>query len=129
MTSVLIVDDSAVDRRLVSGLLSKEAGLTVEVATHGVEALEKMDRGLPDLVITDMLMPGMNGLELVSAIQERHPLVPVILITSRGNEEIAVQALQRGAASYVPKRTVAQDLVSTVQSVLAMSRQRRSHAR
>lgn len=129
MTNVLIVDDSAVDRRLVSGLLAKGAGLNVRIATHGAEALEQMSHELPDLVVTDMLMPGMNGLELVSEIRDRHPLVPVILITSRGNEEIAVQALQRGAASYVPKRTISQDLVSTVQSVLAVSRQRRGHAR
>jgi len=129
MTKVLIVDDSAVDRRLVSGVLGKDSDIEVELATNGAEALEMIAARPPDLVVTDMLMPGMNGLELVSEIRERHPLVPVILVTSRGNEEIAVQALQRGAASYVPKRTVAQELVDTVHSVLAVSRQRRGLAR
>jgi anti-sigma regulatory factor (Ser/Thr protein kinase) len=87
-----------------------------------------MAGNLPDLVVTDLLMPEMNGFELLSAVMNQYPLVPVILVTSRGSEEIAVQALEKGAASYVPKRVLAQRLLETVERVLAVSDQRRSRA-
>jgi len=129
MVTILTVDDSAVDRRLVGGLLEKEAGFRIEYAAHGVEALEKIDREIPDLVVTDLMMPRMNGLELVTAIRRRHPLVPVILMTSKGSEEIAVEALQRGAASYVPKRMLAERLLDTIRNVLAVSGGQRRRSR
>ncbi|NQU24842.1 MAG: response regulator [Candidatus Nealsonbacteria bacterium] len=121
MVTILTVDDSAVDRRLVGGLLEKEADFRIEYAAHGVEALEKLACETPDLVVTDLMMPRMNGLELVTAIRQQYPLVPVILMTSKGSEEIAVEALQRGAASYVPKRTLAERLLDTIRNVLAVS--------
>ncbi len=129
MATILTVDDSAVDRRLVGGLLENEADFHVEYAAHGVEALEKLDRDVPDLVVTDLMMPRMNGLELVTAIRRQHPLVPVILMTSKGSEEIAVEALQRGAASYVPKRTLAERLLDTIHKVLAVSGGERRRSR
>ena len=101
MPSILIVDDSAVDRRLVGALVSKDPDLAVEYANDGAEAIAAVSRRLPDLVITDLVMPEMNGLELVTAVRRDYPHVPVILMTSQGNEEIAVEALARGAASYV----------------------------
>src|SRR5262249_57505019 len=76
-------------------------------------------RHSPDLVLTDMLMPEMDGLELVSAIRSTYPLVPVILMTAHGSEDIAIQALQKGAASYVPKKSLARDLAETVEQVMS----------
>lgn len=127
MPTVLVVDDSAVDRRLVGGLLSKAGDLRAEYATDGKDALAKLDALDLALIVTDLVMPEMNGLELVSAVVERHPHVPVILMTGKGSEEIAVQALQAGAASYVPKSALRQYLVQTVHDVLAMMRDKRSH--
>jgi CheY-like chemotaxis protein len=115
--TVLIVDDSAVDRRLAGGLLAKP-DWHLEYAAGGKEALEKMAAGLPDLVLTDLFMPEMNGLELVAAVKKTYPRVPIILMTSQGNEEIAAQALREGAASYVPKRRLADDLLPTVQRIM-----------
>ena len=129
MTTVLVVDDSAGDRRLVGELLKADGDLKVEYAVDGAEALVRMEGALPDLVVTDLVMPQINGLELVSAVRSRYPLVPVILTTSKGSEEIAVQALKQGAASYVPKRTLVSDLLDTVQGVLAVSCRERSHSR
>jgi CheY-like chemotaxis protein len=120
MASVLVVDDSAVDRLRAEKLLAKDIGLTVRSATNGKEALEQLRRELPDIVITDMQMPEMDGLELVQEIRAKFPAVPVILMTAHGSEELAVQALQRGAASYVPKRNLARDLPETIESVLSM---------
>ncbi len=128
MSTVLVVDDSATDRCLVGGLLEKEDGLTVRFAESGAGALAEMENQVPELVVTDLMMPEMDGLELVATVRNKYPLVPVILITSRGNEEIAVKALQQGAASYVPKRSLARKLVDTIHGVLAMSCRTRSEA-
>jgi CheY-like chemotaxis protein len=73
-----------------------------------------------------MQMPEMDGLELVREIRARFARVPVILMTAHGSEELAVKALQLGAASYVPKRSLTQDLVSTVRGVIELSRGRRA---
>jgi CheY-like chemotaxis protein len=81
----------------------------------------------PALVLTDLQMPEMNGLELVEAIQRAYRHVPVILMTAHGSEEIAVAALQKGAASYVPKRNLARDLADTVENILVMARSKRNH--
>ncbi|HTI51821.1 MAG TPA: response regulator [Planctomycetaceae bacterium] len=129
MPTVLVVDDSTTDRRLAVGLLEKSPEFTVLQATNGRDALEQIELHLPDLVVTDMMMPEMNGLELVSKVKEHYPLVPIILMTSQGSEEIAVQALQQGASSYVPKRSLATELLEVIDRVLAASQESRGRAR
>lgn len=129
MTTVLVVDDSAVDRRLVGGLLGDDAGLKLKYAVHGADALTKIEQDPPDLVVTDLVMPEIDGLTLVATVRSKFRLVPVILMTSRGSEELAVQALEAGAASYVPKQILAQRLLDTVHNVLAASSQQRTHSR
>ena len=117
-TTLLVVDDLVMDRRLAGGLLEKHEDWTVLYASDGKQALEQVERYQPDVVLTDMQMPEMNGLELVEAVKKNFPLVPVILMTALGSEEIAVQALQRGAASYVAKNKLATELIDTVEQVL-----------
>ncbi len=138
MAKILVVDDSPVDRRLVGKLLEKHPRegasdrtdeWAVVFAANGKEGLDALEREAPDLVLTDLQMPEMNGLELVEAIRGKYPQVPVILMTGQGSESTAIQALQKGAASYVPKRDLAQDLVETVDSLLQMSGARRSRQR
>jgi CheY-like chemotaxis protein len=121
MATVLVVDDSAVDRMRVEKLLAKE-GLSVLSAVGGRQALEILRREPPDLVLTDMQMPEMDGLQLVEEIRSNFPAVPVILMTAHGSEEIAVAALQRGAASYVPKRNLASDLPETIANLLDVAK-------
>jgi CheY-like chemotaxis protein len=129
MPTVLVVDDSPVDRRLAGGILEKCAGLTVEYAVNGAEALEKIQQSAPDAVVSDLQMPELDGLELVGAVRSRYPLVPVILMTAHGSEDIAVQALARGASSYVPKAKLAQELPDVLDSVLAVSKADRHNER
>lgn len=129
MSTVLVVDDSGVDRSLAGGLLSQVPGLQVQFAVNGREAWKKIEKDQPDLVLTDLIMPEMDGLELVAKVVSEYPLIPVILITGRGSEETAVKALKSGAASYVPKRLMAQLLVVTVQNVLEASREEQSESR
>ena len=121
MPRLLIVDDSPVDRQLAAGCLQSIGALEVLEADDGEQALEVMERDRPDLVITDLRMPKLDGLELVQRAGERFPLVPIVVITARGSEKIAAQALLAGAASYVPKSDLAEFLAETVQQVLAVS--------
>ncbi|HZZ73055.1 MAG TPA: response regulator [Pirellulales bacterium] len=129
MALVLVVDDSGVDRRLAGGILEKHGGLIVEYASNGAEALERIENHVPEVVLTDLQMPEMDGLELVGRIRAKYPLVPVILMTAHGSEEIAVQALQRGAASYVNKGKLAQELLETLDAVMAVAKADRHNDR
>lgn len=121
MSSLLVVDDSKVDRCMVTGLLHAAGYTQVELASDGNEALEKIRQNRPHLVITDLLMPRLDGLELVRTVASEFPGMPVVLMTGCGSEEVAVRALRAGAASYVPKRSLATLLVETVEKLLAIS--------
>jgi CheY-like chemotaxis protein len=126
MATILVVDDSAVDRSLVGGLLEKTTVCTVRYAASGLEALARIKDLVPDLIITDLTMPGMDGLELVKAIRAHYPDVPVILMTAYGNELLAIEALAQGAASYVPKSQLAHRLATTAWQVYSRAQSDRS---
>lgn len=121
MPRILIVDDEAVDREMAARCLRSIRDLILAYAPDGAGALESVRRQMPDLVVTDLRMPGMNGLELVESIRTSFPMLPVVLMTSQGNEQIAVRALQAGAASYVPKTDLSADLAETVRQVLDLA--------
>jgi CheY-like chemotaxis protein len=123
MARILIVDDSRMDRHLAGRLLGAEDDLELVEAEDGEAALARLRSESADLVLTDLSMPRMDGLELVSAIKEELPLTPVILMTAQGSEELAAEALQAGAAGYVAKRRLAKDLPATVRRVLHASRE------
>src|SRR5262245_17205510 len=117
--SLLIVDDSPIDRRLAARVL-EQAGFVTREAANGSEALLVLESEPAELVVTDLVMPGMDGLTLVESIRSRHANTPVILMTAHGSDDVGMRALQRGAASYVPKRELARALVDTVRSVLSL---------
>lgn len=121
MPKVLVVDDTAMDRRLAGGLLETAGDIEISYAKSGNEALNELSSRLPDLVLTDLQMPGVDGLELVNSINEKYPAVPVVLMTAHGSEVVAAQALANGAASFVPKSELANTLVETVMHILAMA--------
>lgn len=121
MPTVLLVDDSATDRKMIGGILERN-GFAVRYAENGNGALKQLHRSLPEIVLTDMQMPEMDGLELVKSIRAEFPHVPVILMTGHGSETLAAQALQHGAASYVPKSQIAKLLVDSVRHVLELAR-------
>jgi CheY-like chemotaxis protein/anti-sigma regulatory factor (Ser/Thr protein kinase) len=129
MPTVLVVDDLLADRRLVGGLLERQSGTKVLYAENGAQALEQIELHAPDMVITDLVMPDMDGIELVTKIRDDYPLIPTILITGEGSEETAVEALRQGAASYVPKKILANELVEICERVLAASTETRGHNR
>lgn len=122
MVNVLVVDDSPIDRRLVGRLVGKSTGLVAAYANDGEEAIAAIEASPPDIVVTDLLMPRLDGLQLVGHIRRHHPMIPVVLMTAHGSEEAAAAALAAGAASYVPKRNLASHLADTLENVLAVTR-------
>ena len=128
MATILVVDDAAADRELARHLLERQSW-EVLLAEDGEAALRRMAEAEVDLVLTDLVMPGMDGLAFVERATADHPLVPVVLMTARGSEAIAMQALNAGAASYVPKKDLTRDLVDVVERILETSRERRNYTR
>lgn len=129
MADILVVDDSAADRELAGHLLEAQDGWSVAYAADGKQALAYLEAHAPDLVVTDLQMPDLDGLGLVEQVKEHYPLLPVIVITAKGSEETAAKALETGAASYVVKKALVRDLVDTVERLLAASRERQSYTR
>lgn len=129
MTKILVVDDLRCDRDLMAGLLTKGRNWQVETAVDGRDAFAKVEAAIPDVVVTDLQMPVMDGFELVAALKQRFPFLPVVLVTAKGSEEIAIRALREGAASYVPKRLMAGDLAETVENVISLSTRKKDEAR
>lgn len=118
-TLVLAVDDSITQ---VTGmqLLLQQHGYEVMTAANGQLALEAVRQRRPDLVVTDLQMPEMDGLQLVAALRQEFAGLPIILTTAKGSEDIAAKALRMGASSYVPKRTLNEDLVPTIERMMSM---------
>ena len=97
---ILVVDDEAKMRRVLEIMLQK-MGHEVVSAGNGVEALQCIEKGAVDLVITDLRMPEMDGIELLTELRAREILTPVIVITAYGTIESAVDAMKRGACDYI----------------------------
>jgi len=126
MTKVLVVDDARMDRHM-AGKCVIEQGLTPIYAENGREAMKVIGSEKPDLVLTDLQMPEMDGLQLVKQIRLHYPSIPVMLMTAFGSEEVAAEALHAGASSYVPKKTLSETLGEALRAVLCSveaSRQR-----
>jgi CheY-like chemotaxis protein len=127
MPNVLVVDDSPIDRVLIDGILRKDPRMRTQAAANGSEALGLIDQFQPDVVVTDLQMPEMDGLALVTALRIHYPRIPAVLVTAHGSEELAVRALEQGAASYVPKPQLAANLAAAVDQVLELARDNRGY--
>ncbi|MFM9964313.1 MAG: response regulator [Planctomycetaceae bacterium] len=126
MSRILIVEDSLTQSTLLKEAL-RSHGFEVTVAEDGAAALEAISRQPPHAVLTDLLMPVMNGLELVEQIRKRFPRVPTILVTEYGSEDVAAEALHRGAVGYIPKRRLKSDLVPSLERVLGIAKANPRH--
>ncbi len=117
---VLLVDDHAILREGVHALLAREPDITVVgEAGDGREALELVPRLSPHVVIMDIVMPRMNGLEATRLIREQYPHVRVLILSMYDDHEYVVQIIQAGASGYVLKRVVTEDLVRAIHEVYA----------
>lgn len=118
MIKVLVVDDHAILRDGIRSLLEGQGDiLVVGEAADGVEAIEQTGKFFPDIVLMDISMPHMNGLEATRVIKERFPQVKVLILTQHDNREYISPALQAGAAGYVLKRSGRRELLNAVRQV------------
>lgn len=122
---LLIVDDNPTDL-LRARAIAQKLGYDVLTAAHGVEALEVVRSSMPQVVLADLQMPEMDGLELVREMRTDFPSIPVVIFTSKGSEEYAVKALKSGAAHYVTKRNLPEDLPGVLETVLSAAEMDRS---
>jgi two-component system response regulator GlrR len=120
MARILIVDDDPALLRLLSLRLHYE-GHTVVEASGGAAALAKLDQEVPHILITDLRMPGMDGLQLFEAVHRRLPLLPVLILTANGTIPDAVNAMQRGVFGYITKPFEGVDLMREVDRALEVS--------
>ena len=103
VTKILVVDDEIYMRRLLFDLLKQNGGYLVEVASSAEEALEKIKGAAFDLIISDIMMPGMNGFELLKEIRAMNIETAVIFITGYGSVDAAVEAIKLGVIDYIEK--------------------------
>jgi DNA-binding NtrC family response regulator len=120
---VLVVDDEANARTALAELLGDE-GYEVEMAADGFKALGKLEAFSPELVLTDLKMPGMDGLELMAKLHERDVGCDVIVMTAFGAVETAVEAMRRGAVDYLTKPLNFDELLLVTQRALDQRRLR-----
>ncbi len=128
MARVLLAEDSQTQAFEIKMLL-EDASHEVELAENGRVALQSLADSSFDVVVTDLEMPEVNGLELVETMQIDFEHIPAILITNRGSEGLAAEALRKGAASYVPKTHLKTLLNDAVTSVLGVVRTDASYAK
>ena len=114
---VWVVDDDKSIRFVLEKALSR-SGISVDVFTNGESLLNELDSHSPDVVISDIRMPGMDGLSLLNKLQTEHPYLPVIIMTAHSDLESAVASYQGGAFEYLPKPFDVEDAVTLVKRAL-----------
>ncbi|MEZ6133275.1 MAG: response regulator [Pirellulaceae bacterium] len=123
MPMILVADDSELDRKLIQEVLQKEPlDWLIEVVDSAEAAMHLMREIAFDVVITDVLMTGMSGLELLNQVHRQPQRVPVIVISGQDDKSAAIEALRQGAASYVAKSELTARLGETVRQVLEAAR-------
>ena len=120
--SVWILDDDRSIRWVLEKSLSK-TGFNTQTFENGDDLLHRLEHELPDAIISDIRMPGINGLDLLTTIQEAHPSLPVIIMTAHSDLDSAVASYSRGAFEYLPKPFDIQDAVAITQRALEHGRE------
>ncbi len=119
--TILVVDDEERITRSLAGILSDE-GYRVQVASSGTEALKKVEDDLPDLVLLDIWMPGLDGMEVLQRLKEKYPNLQIIIISGHGNIETAVKATKLGAFDFIEKPLSIDKITVSVKNALNFSR-------
>lgn len=120
--NVLVVDDEIGALTLI-GIMLERGGFNVLKAKDADSALAVLDQNTPDLIILDVMMPGINGIELCKIIRERGETVstPVLILSARGDAESVMRGMEAGANDYLPKPILHHDLVSKVRVILTQT--------
>ena len=122
MKRILIVDDEIGARTLI-GIMLDRGGFEVLKASDASEALTMLDEATPDLIILDVMMPGMDGIDLCKALRERGSTanLPILILSARGDSESVMRGMDAGATDYLPKPILHHDLVAKVRRLLDMN--------
>ena len=115
---VLIVDDNDLMRTLLRGILRNESCQVVGEAKNGAIALDQVEKTDPDVVFLDVMMPEMDGLEVLQYIKERHPRIKVIMITGNPSVENVQDSIQGGASGFIVKLFNTARVLDTLQKTL-----------
>ncbi len=127
---LLIVEDDEDDRRILNRRLQQQwPNCDIREAATAEDGLLEVLHELPDLVLTDHRLPQTTGIEFIGTLHQQFPAVPVIMVTGWDGEEVAVRALQAGAASYISKSMLDKQLIPTVINVLEMAQSQRNRRR
>ncbi|MFP4067708.1 MAG: sigma-54-dependent transcriptional regulator [Spirochaetaceae bacterium] len=126
MSTILVVDDEAGIREVLSGILEDE-GYEVRLAADGVEALATMESERPELVLLDVWLPRMGGMDVLARLKEDYPGVPVVIISGHGNIDIAVKAVKAGAFDFLEKPLSLERVVMAVKNALELMELRREN--
>src|SRR6202453_2046088 len=128
MTRVLVIDDDPSLRFTLEAVLS-DAGLVVEASDGGVNGLAAFDAHGADVVLTDLAMPDMDGMQVLARMRAGDPSVPVLMLTAHGSERVAVAAIKAGAFDYIPKPFDPDELVLAVRRAIDWRELRLQNAR
>jgi two-component system chemotaxis response regulator CheY len=117
--TIMTVDDSASVRQMVSFTLS-EAGYSVIEACDGIDALSKLNGGPLNLIITDLNMPNMNGIELIKNVRvdSKHKFVPIILLTTESHDDRKMEGKRAGATGWIVKPFKPEQLLAVIKKVI-----------
>ena len=115
---ILVVDDHAIMRDGIRALLNLRDDIEiVGEASEGNEAIEKAEELAPDVIVMDIAMPGMDGLEATRRITKKNPKVKVLVLSQHDDKEYILSAIKAGVVGYVPKRALGLELVSAIRAV------------
>ncbi len=120
MTTIILADDHPIVRRGLRSVLEAEKNFSlIGEAGDGLEAVRMVENLQPDILITDMMMPGLTGLEVTRQVRHRVPKTKIIILSMHASESYVLEALRNGANGYVLKDTVSEELVEAIRDVIA----------
>jgi len=117
--NILVVDDEIGALTLI-GIMLERGGFSVLKARDATSALAVLDQNTPDMIILDVMMPGMDGIELCEVIRKREDTgqIPVLILSARGDAESVMRGMEAGANDYLPKPILHHDLVAKVRTMI-----------
>ena len=122
-TRIVLADDHPDVRHGVRSLLQSDPDLAViGEASDGIETVQMVEKLLPDVLVVDLMIPGLNGLEITRQVRQRSPMTRIIILSMHANEPYVLEALKNGASGYVLKDSSGTDLIQAVRSVASGQR-------
>jgi DNA-binding NarL/FixJ family response regulator len=120
MTTIVLADDHPIVRQGLRSLLEAEPDFrVVGEAADGIEAVQQVERLRPNVLVLDLMMPGLSGLEVTRQVSQRFPQTRVIILSMHANEPYVLEAVSNGATGYVLKKSTTEELVQAIREVLA----------